>query len=282
MKKYVHIRTHNSSSRPLRGAILVDNWAICRLGSLTPTRDCFATPRSNVIEVNTIDAIQNSRSKLRMKACFATKNVPQAEWWELRGNNTTQMRNLDPTIDYHGHPERSIVESSDLPYPIVVKRIFGFQGHGMELIKNEQELKNWLDKHRSLDGWYFEKFYNYAREYRLHVARYCGVILSWRKLRTKDAESRWFFNSLNSNWVGTDHGLFDKPKCWSAMEKAAIDCIEATGLDIGAVDIRVQSNTQEDPKFIVCEINSAPALGDLGIEVYKDTISKIIKNKANE
>lgn len=262
MKKYVRIRTHNSSSRPLRGAILVDNWAVCRLGSLTPTRECFSTPHSNVIEVNTVDAIQNSRSKLRMKACFATKNIPQSEWWDSY--------------------EALANDDKEIPYPIVVKRVFGFQGRGMELIKNKQELKTWLDKHRSLDGWYFEKFYNYAREYRLHVARYCGVILSWRKLRTKDAESRWFFNSLNSNWVGTEHGLFDKPKCWSAMEKAAIDCIEATGLDIGAVDIRVQSNTQEDPKFIVCEINSAPALGDLGIEVYKDIISKIIKNKANE
>jgi len=273
MKKFVRIRTHNSSSRPLRGAILVDNWAICRLGSLTPTRECFTTPRSNIIEVNTVDAIQNSRSKLRMKACFATKNVPQSEWWTyIPGQNIFPVR---------GEGDRGEAIAT-LPFPLVVKRVFGFQGRGMELLKNQKELTEWLQKHRDIDGWYFEKFYNYAREYRLHVARYCGVILSWRKLRTKDAESRWFFNSLNSNWVGTEHGLFDKPKCWSAMEKAAIDCIEATGLDIGAVDIRVQSNTQEDPKFIVCEINSAPALGDLGIEVYKDIISKIIKNKANE
>jgi glutathione synthase/RimK-type ligase-like ATP-grasp enzyme len=63
------------------------------------------------------------------------------------------------------------------------------------------------------------------------------------------------------------------------MEKAACNCVNSTGLDIGAVDIRVQSNTQRDPKFIVCEINSAPALGDLGIIKYKEVITKLINNK---
>ncbi len=258
MKKYVRIRTSNYTARPLRRSILVDRYAITRLGSLTPTSDVFPGIR-NVIEVNTVDAIQNSRSKLRMKACFKTKNIPQANWWD--------------SYQALAHDE------NPLPYPLVVKRVFGFQGRGMQLLANDKELKAWLREHNT-DGWFFEKFYNYSREYRLHVAKGIGVFLSWRKLRTRDAADRWFFNSENSNWVNIDHSLFNKPACWKSMEKAAIDCIDATGLDIGACDIRVQSSRHINPKFIVCEINSAPALQELGIEKYKEAIKKLVENKS--
>jgi len=256
MKKFVQIRTKNSTARPLQRSILFDDWAIVRLGSRTPTENCSRKPR-NFIEVNTIDAIENSRSKLRMKSCFSKLKVPQADWWRVG----------------------SIQNTNTMPYPLVLKRVFGFQGRGMRLINTKEELNDWLDANGSGEGWYFERFYNYAREYRLHVSIATGVFLSWRKLRTKEATNRWFFNSTNSNWVGEDHNLFDKPKCWKDMEKAAVDSLKAVGLDIGAVDIRVQSNTQENPKFIVCEINSAPALGELGIEKYKEEILKILQNK---
>ena len=262
MKRFAQIRTKNSTSRPLRRSILTDHFAVVRLGSLTPTDYCFRQPRTGVIEINTIDAIQNSRSKLRMKACFAKGKVPQSEWWI----NTDQLT----------HDE-------NLTYPLVAKRVFGFQGRGMSLIANENELHSWIREHLNWpsNGWYFEKFYNYAREYRLHVSKASGVFLAWRKLRTKDATDRWFFNSTNSTWVGENHKLFDRPHSWKKMEKAAIAALNSTGLDIGAVDIRVQSNTNKHPKFIVCEINSAPALGDEGIEYYKIEIASLINKKAN-
>jgi glutathione synthase/RimK-type ligase-like ATP-grasp enzyme len=260
MKKFVRIRTRNSTSRSLRRAILVDNWAVCRLGSLTSTEDCFETPKRGVIEVNTVDAIQNSRSKIRMKSCFTTKSVPQADAWY----STDQLNH-----------------SENFSFPVVVKRVFGFQGRGMKLINNQQEFDIWLREHPhwSSNGWFIERYYNYAREYRLHVGTKVGVFLSWRKLRRRDATERWFFNSENCEWYGTEHAMFDQPKCWKAMCKAAVDALKSTGLDLGAVDIRVQSNTQNDPKFIVCEINSAPALGEVGVEMYKDVIKKIVEYK---
>jgi hypothetical protein len=273
MKKWVRIRTANSTARPLRRAILTDNWAICRLGSLTAIEDCFETPKGRVIEVNTIDAIQNSRSKLRMKDCFATKSVPQADGWTTRDGK-----------EFHPIFDDSLCEgmmtSNMLPYPLVAKRVFGFQGRGMRLINSIDEMREFIDSHHDLSGWLFEVYHNYAREYRLHVATKVGVFLSWRKLRRRDATERWFFNSDNCEWYGTGHAMFDQPKCWKAMCKAAVDALESTGLDLGAVDIRVQSNTQDDPKFIVCEINSAPALGEVGVEMYKDVIKKIIEYKA--
>uniref|UniRef100_A0A6M3LRT8 ATP-grasp domain-containing protein n=1 Tax=viral metagenome TaxID=1070528 RepID=A0A6M3LRT8_9ZZZZ len=281
MKKFVRIRTRNSTARPLRRSILVDDWAVCRLGSLTATEDCFDTPRK-VTEVNTVDAIQNSRSKLRMKECFAEKKVPQADAWTYCGQiyGDDQYRYSMNRLQF---TDRDLAPTniSELSYPLVAKRVFGFQGRGMRLLSNVGEMRNFIDSHNDLSGWLFEVHHNYSREYRLHVGKGVGVFLSWRKLRRRNATERWFFNSENCEWYGEQHGLFDKPKVWKAMCKAARDALSSTGLEIGAVDIRVQSNTQDDPKFIVCEINSAPALAELGIELYKDVIRKIINKKKN-
>ena len=52
--------------------------------------------------------------------------------------------------------------------------------------------------------------------------------------------------------------------------------MKAVGLDIGAVDVRIQSSSQKIPAYIICEVNSAPALGDQGIEVYKNVITKFV------
>jgi len=258
MRKFVRIRTKNSTSRPLRKAILTDHWAICRLGSVTETEDT-GLGHLNPIEVNTTESIRNSRDKIRMKSCFRKLRIPQASWW-------TFDKKIDPI---------------KLPYPIVIKRIYGFQGRGMKLISTPDEFRFWLDRHPDLDGWYFEQYHNYAREYRLHVSSSDGVFLSWRKLRLKTATERWFFNSQNCEWYGEQHKLFDRPKSWDKMCRAAVKALKSCGLDIGAVDIRVQSNRNDDPQFIVCEINSAPALGELGVERYKEVIANIINKKAN-
>ena len=69
------------------------------------------------------------------------------------------------------------------------------------------------------------------------------------------------------------------------MCEAACNCLEATGLDMGAVDIRVQSNREgnrNSHRFIVCEINSAPALGQDGVVEYRKVIKKLIKIKTDE
>jgi len=249
---YAQVRTKNPTAAPLRRSIIVPRRSVVRLGSRTATEACFPG-RRDIIEVNTVDSIENSRDKLRMKECFSRFDVPQAEWWRI-----SEI------------PER-------LEFPLVGKQIVGFKGHGMRLIENEEQLRTFRTTH--LSGYFIEKFYNYAREYRLHTTR-DHVFLSWRKLRRSDATERWFFNSTNCNWVGEAHELFQRPDNWSELEASAINAVRAVGLDIGAVDIRVQSRS--NPDYIVCEVNSAPALGDIGIETYRNEIRNIIINKSND
>lgn len=244
------IRTKNPSAAPLRRSIFVNKRAIVRLGSRTSSRQIY--PTQSFVEVNTVGSIENSRDKLRMKECFSRYDVKQAEWFTLDQVPTIRM--------------------TDFPY--VGKQIVGFKGHGMQLIENDDQLRTFLRTHNN--SYFIEKFYNYAREYRIHATS-DHSFLSWRKLRRADAEQRWFFNSTNCNWVGEDHELFQRPNNWDELCNAAVMAVRSVGLDIGAVDIRVQS--RNNPDYIVCEVNSAPQLGEVGIEHYKREITNIINNK---
>jgi len=244
------IRTKNPSAAPLRRSIFVNKRAIVRLGSRTPSRQIY--PTQSFVEVNTVESIENSRDKLRMKECFSRYDVKQAEWFTLDQVPTIRM--------------------TDFPY--VGKQIVGFKGHGMQLIENDDQLRTFLRTHNN--SYFIEKFYNYAREYRIHATS-DHSFLSWRKLRRADAEQRWFFNSTNCNWVGESHELFQRPNNWDELCNAAVMAVRSVGLDIGAVDIRVQS--RNNPDYIVCEVNSAPQLGEVGIEHYRIEITNIINNK---
>jgi len=263
-QRTVRIRTKNPSSNPLRKAILVPCLAVCRLGSRTPTSEIFPRAMHKVIECNTVEAVENSRDKLRMKARFFTiPEFKQATWYHGRFDVNT--------IKEHFH----INKNED--YKLVGKAICGFQGKGMVLIENDEQLTEFCRTHTP-QYFFIELFYNYGREYRLHATQN-EVFLSWRKLRTNDAKERWFFNSHNCRWVGEGNQLFNKPSNWNQLCDAAVSAMRATTLDIGACDIRVSST--DTTQFIVCEINSAPALGEEGIEAYREQIRKVLINKYN-
>ena len=100
--------------------------------------------------------------------------------------------------------------------------------------------------------------------------------MEWRKLRKEDAKERWFFNSHNCNWVGPDHELFNRPSNWNEIVDSSIKALTSVGLDIGAIDVRIQSSKQKKPAYIICEVNSAPALGEQGVEIYEETIKKLL------
>jgi glutathione synthase/RimK-type ligase-like ATP-grasp enzyme len=255
----VRIRTKNYTAAPLKRAIFVPFLSVARLGSHTLTSEIFPLARG-ITECNTVNAVLNSSNKIKMKECFNKYNIPQADWYH---GSFTDINKIKKHFNLKEE------------YQLVGKAIFGFQGRGMVLISNDEELKNFCRTHTS-EHYFIERFYNFAREYRLHATQ-DKVFLSWRKLRQKDATERWFFNSQNCNWVGERHGLFNKPSNWNEVCKAATDAIKSVSLDIGAVDVRIQSSS--NPQFIVCEVNSAPALGEEGIEKYREQIKEILIKK---
>lgn len=258
------VRTKNHSADRLRSKHksldLLPFRSVVRLGSTTRNEDIF-TPqqlREGIEECNTVDSVITSSNKLRMKEAFKKLNVKQSEWW-----TPSEIKAL-----------------KEIPFPILAKQIRGSKAKGMVKIDDKKQLDDFL-KNTDTSNYYFEKFYNYSREYRLHMSSVSGEFMSWRKLRRNDEEVRWFFNNSNCNWVNPEHELFDKPKNWDKVVENCKNALKAVGLDIGACDVRIQSNSKKDPDFIVCEINSAPALGSVGIEEYRPEINKILKSKRN-
>lgn len=129
------IRTKNFSSAGLKGVITSPHRTVVRLGSITPTSDVFPLGVQRGVrinEINTVDAIQNSRSKLLMKECFANAGIPQSDWfiWKESDIFINKITNEEIHIS-----DLLIILSSGL----LMKRVHGFKGNGMYYIKTMEE-----------------------------------------------------------------------------------------------------------------------------------------------
>jgi len=268
--------THNILRRKNKTLPLLPFRSVVRLGSTTDIEDSV-TNGGIRIECNTIQAIKNSSNKLLMKQCFTKEGVKTADWIEgISGNGKDKDNNVVITGI-----------NNSIPFPIIAKHIFGSRNNGNTLIKSLKELENWLVG-KTLSNYIFEKFYNYNREYRLHVTE-DGCFYTCRKMLKSDTpeDKRWFRNDSNSIWVIEENPDFDKPVNWDNIVDHSVRALKAVGLDVGAVDLRIQSGKtekgkiRENPDFIIVEINSAPSFGDITSQKYIEQIPKILKRKHN-
>lgn len=257
---------------------LFNHRTIIRFGSSTETSRYESNNKKKIgVEINTVQAVKNSANKLLMKQCFTKGNIKTANWWTSK--NGELFLTSDLNIDN--------CQSAELPYPIVAKHIYGSRGTGNTLINNQQELEQWLSG-KNLNNYIFEKFYNYAREYRLHVTEE-GCFYTCRKMIKSDTpdNQKWFRNDINSVWILEENELFDKPDNWDNIVSECVNALNSVGLDIGAVDLKIQSATtkdgslRENPEFIVIEINSAPSFGELTSKKYIEILPKLINKKYN-
>ena len=295
MKFKPRVRSKNHSCDELRrgGLGYYPFRSVVRLGSVTPNAHLFKNP-NGIIEINSVDAVNVSRNKLLMKQAFAQAEVPQSEWWLII--------DADGLVAYPKAANAGYVHLDHLPYPLIVKRVHGFKGIGMSMINTNEELESWLSAHPNTEGWYFEQYHNFNREYRLHVTKE-GCFYGLRKMLKSDAENRWYRNDSNCVWItehkvlfdeehtiigydeSEDNPAFDKPVNWENIEKDCVRALEAVGLDIGAFDVRVQSaldkggNKRENPQYILIEVNSAPSMGNITVLKYKEAIQKLLEHK---
>lgn len=72
------------------------------------------------------------------------------------------------------------------------------------------------------------------------------------------------------------------------MVQECVKALNAVGLEIGACDLRTQSTKSKkegkrmNSKFVVIEINSAPSMGDITLEKYKQKLAELALSKVNE
>lgn len=255
---WLKIRSKNFSAKLLRRKIKVQKPSILRLGSFTDTRLVFPNiPKHAILELNTVQACEISNNKILMKQAFTENNIQTAEWSIL------------------AQQEWSI-------FPAIIKHIHSSKGKGIYFISNSEELNTFINKHREhLNNFIIEKYYTYSREYRIHVTKN-QYFYACRKMLKTEAQDRWHRHSSNCVWVLENNPLFDKPNNWEQITQECIKALKAVGLDIGAVDVKVQSQNnskgliRENPKFIILETNSAPALSEQTAEHYLNIIKTLL------
>lgn len=257
MKKQRHliVRSRNTSCKPLK-EIVVSRPTILRLGSVTPTSKI--TKCKNPIEINTAEACKLSGDKILMKSRFKHAKVNTAEYFTINA--------------IYSHRVLHYLEKWKT---IIVKYKHSSQGNGIWLLQNEEDYYNWINEHcyDNPKHFVFEKYYTYSKEYRLHVTK-DGCFCAARKMLKHDAEVRWHRHSNNSVWILEDNPMFDKPHSWNIITEHCVNALKSLKLDICCFDIKVQKNTNENPKFIILESNSAPALGEYTLQKYKEILCK--------
>lgn len=272
----IKIRTRHPSQMPLRNMLPKSSVrSIVRFGSSTEVKEVFPkfAGKRSIVEINSIDAVKCSANKLLMKQAFTKEGVITSDWWTYSNG-----RWFDEIIGNH-------TAWDDLPYPIVAKHIFGSRGTGNTMLHNQQELESFI-KGKDLTKYIFEKYYAYNREYRLHVTK-DGCFYACRKMLKNDVpkDKRWFRNDSNSVWIIEENPQFDKPVNWDAIIADSVKALVAVGLDVGALDVRVQSakdgdgNELKNPKWIIIETNSAPGLANKGLQKYVEVLPKLINSK---
>lgn len=265
MKKLAVFSRHPSHNELRKAKIMLPKSVSIRFGSINLGHYLYE------IVLNKPESVLISANKLLMKRAFNAANITTSRWYIA---STISDGFVECIAE---NPNNNVITSiENMPFPIVAKHIFGSRGTGNFLLKTKEQLVSWLAG-KTLTNYIFEKFYNYTREYRLHVSKN-GCFYTCRKMLKNNtpAQNRWYRNDSNSVWVVEENPNFNKPANWSIIEEQCVNALSVIGLDLAAFDVKVAANETND--FIIIESNSAPSFGEKTLEHYIKEITKLTTN----
>ncbi len=269
------VRSRHPTHEPLK--TLLPNMpfrSVIRLGSTTSLEEIYANKNltqdqlNRVVEINTVDAIENSSNKLKMKTAFAMDDIKTADWFDGNADNNQLIADAtEITNDWHNK--------------LVIKALFGSRGEGNTLVSSKEGFIEWLNNTSNKRNYIFERFYNFNKEYRLHVTE-AGCFYTCRKMLRSDIpeDQRWFRNDSNSVWIMEDNLQFEKPNNWQDIKTECVKALKSVGLDIGGFDVKVQS-TLDNPEFLILESNSACSHGEVTSIKYLNELPELLRRKYN-
>lgn len=275
-KRTLRVYSRHFSHDPLRKSVFVDALAMIRFGSTTK-------PLVNYqVEINSIQAVKNSASKLLMKQCFTKASVKTAEWFTF-----VPADKLNPILfdSEGGCCDESRFSIDQMKFPIIIKHHFGSRGTGNYKLNTKEELEQWM-KGKDISNYIGESYKTFLREYRLHCTEE-GCFYACRKLLKNDtpADKRYQRHSDNSIWCIESNTSFNRPVNWTAIEADCVKALKSLGGDIMAFDVKVQSvkdgegRVRQNPEWIVIESCSAPSLLEVGISKYREILPKLVNIK---
>lgn len=271
------VRSRHPSHKWLRENLpLFPFRSIIRLGSTMSLQEAYPTKtveqRARIKEINSVEGVKNSSSKLLMKQCFTRKGVKTADWFITNGTTMIWKNNEATTLNLN-----------ELPYPLIAKSHYGSRGEGNSMINNQQELEAWM-RGKTVSNYIFERYYTYNREYRLHVTKN-GCFYTCRKMLKRDTPDDKKFQRHDDNcvWIMDTNPDFDKPVNWKEIEADCVKALNSLGLDIAGFDVKVQSakdskgKTRATCEWIVIESGSACSHGEITKVKYREEIIKLLK-----
>lgn len=269
------IKTRHPSHTPLRAEMsLLPFRTVVRLGSTTIMKDEISKGGSR-IDCNPVQGVRNSADKRETKRIFTKENIPTPNWYTIINKTTFSEK----------ESSSSRINIADMPYPVVVKARFGSRGRGNYLINSREEMANLLSSNKELSRYIVEEYCKYSREYRIHSTKN-NTFYVLRKMLREDVPKadRWIRNDSTCVWILDTNSSFDTPVNWKEITDMCTKAINTVGLDLGAVDVKVQSASTKKGRrkrceFSILETNSAPSFGDLTLNHYKREIKNILINK---
>lgn len=244
--------------------------ACIRLGSLTEL-----PAYKPDIEINSVEGIQNTMNKLKMKELFSKAGVKSPYF--IRLDNSEAILEKEESLNFNELYE--FLEKNSM-YPLLAKRTYRSRGIGMEKLDNREELEAFLkskiigNTYNKRNPYYLEQFKNYVKEYRIHVSE-IGYFYSCRKMLRQEfvgTDRNWFRNDSNSVWIMEENPLFEKPGNWKDIIEDCILAIKSLSLSIGAVDVKVNKKGE----WAILEVNSAPSFGEVTTQKYINHLKELL------
>ena len=268
------VRSRNYTCKELKNIDTGNKKIVLRLGSVTETSKIFKNP-NNVIEINSVEGCKNSSDKRIMKRLFVNNNITTPIPYLILQDYNSVEEIKNKFIEEFVDENESILKCN-----VIIKKYNSSKGNRIYLIRTIEEWETFINTHsNNFYEYIVERWFNFSKEYRIHIFK-DKYVYSCRKMIKRDTpeEQRWHRHDINSVWIVENNPLFDKPKNWDIIIEECKNSLKALKLDIGAIDVIVQSNKKKNPKFYILETNSAPSLGKVGLEHYTNYLKEFINN----
>lgn len=196
---------------------------------------------SSKITYNNRNAIRNASNKLKARKILKENNIDIPKTW-------TNIDNCE--------------------FPLIARPKYHYGAKNFYYCENLYELKRAVAKGAE----YFSEFYPKTREFRIHAC-HGKILICCEKFVEDKSRKAWNLRKGGGEW---------KALRWSNIPsniaKLSIDAVQALGLDYGAVDILAEPNKDGYKDAVVCEVNTAPRLGEYSASRYAEYFDWLLKS----
>lgn len=162
-----------------------------------------------------------------------------------------------------------------LNYPVIIRPLKHERGNSFFIGQSPSSATNLIRRHfGSFNECYVSSYFPRTNEYRVYCA-HNKILYFQEKVGVGDmnitSDNIRDINRLD--WITIPWDTISNNQNHINICKECIDASELFGLDFSAVDVLVNSNTQE---FVICEINTMPELLDYGFSRFAHYFNMII------